>query len=40
MEVAEANGNKVPSKEQLRDAGVLPKWIQERSVHSNRGTGG
>ena len=44
MEVAEANGNKVPSKEQLRDAGVLPKWshpngnrwMQERNAHSNR----
>ena len=32
MEVAKANGNKVPSKEQLQDAGLLPKW--------SKGTGG
>ena len=40
MEVAKANSNKVPSKEQLQDAGVLPKWVQERTVHSSKGTGG
>jgi hypothetical protein len=32
VEVAKANGNKVPSKEQLQDAGLLPKW--------STGTGG
>ena len=32
MEVAKANGNKVPSKEQLQDAGLLLKW--------NKGTRG
>jgi hypothetical protein len=32
VEVAKANGNKVPSKEQLQDAGLMPKW--------SKGTGG
>jgi hypothetical protein len=40
VEVAKANGNKVPSKEQLQDAGVLPKWTNERFVRSSKGTGG
>ena len=40
MEVTKANSNKVLSKEQLQDAGVLLKWANERFVHSSKGTGG
>ena len=38
-EVAKSNGNRVLSKEQLQDAGLLPKWSKGSGSHGGGGRG-
>ena len=39
VEVAKSKGNRVPSKEQLQDAGLLPKWSKGSGGHGGGGRG-
>ena len=39
VEVAKSNGNRVPSKEQLQDAGLLPKWSKGSGGRGGGGRG-